>query len=466
MVIIIASSVCAGLAFAHNEKTKVQESGKNGEVMQSTQVAEAEPASQGKQGAQTETIIQTTQNAQADAATQSEQGTQARELVDNENMTVQTDAEGKKVPVPRGYVGSQAAGENKIDGGYVIYEGEDPVTDTNVADAQKTRNQYVWVPVPDVSKMYGTDSSGKKWGKLYVFATSSTNANYDAVTGTYPFNWSETNGVMSISDSTSYREPDLTYKNYDSNSYLKQYGLGSMSKHDILLEMQKDFNNMINSVKKYGGFYIGRYETGNLGQDIAVIQKGNTDINYQTWYAVYKKCKTLKGANKKVETGMIWGSQWDRTLTWLIESGSKSIEDICSDSTSWGNYIDATFTYTNTSGGTSTKKQNSNTRIPTGSAYYTKANNIYDLAGNVDEWTMEAYTYRNRTGGRVYRGGSCGGYGVNTSADYRGRHKSGPQRLRLWLQGCTLDVKLNFENTLGFLKEFVKLTVEFVKLTV
>ena len=155
VVIIIASSVCAGLAFARNEKAKVQESAKNGEVMQSTQVAEAEPASQGEQGAQTETIIQTTQNAQADAATQSEQGTQASELVDNENMTVQTDASGDKIPVPRGYVGSQAAGENEIDTGYVIYEGEEPVTDTNVADAQKTRNQYVWVPVPDVSKMYG-----------------------------------------------------------------------------------------------------------------------------------------------------------------------------------------------------------------------------------------------------------------------------------------------------------------------
>ena len=197
LVIIIASSVCAGLAFAHNEKAKAQESGKNGEVMQSTQVAEAEPASQGEQGAQTETIIQTTQNTQADAVTQSEQGTQASELVDNENMTVQTDIEGKKVPVPRGYVGSQAKGENEISKGYVIYEGEDPVTDTNVADAQKTRNQYVWVPVPDVSKMYGTDSSGKKWGKLYNFATSSTDANYDATTGAYPNNWSETNGVMS-----------------------------------------------------------------------------------------------------------------------------------------------------------------------------------------------------------------------------------------------------------------------------
>ena len=137
-----------------------------------------------------------------------------RKETDNENMTVQTDAEGKKVPVPRGYVGSQAAGENEISKGYVIYEGEEPVTDTNVADAQKTRNQYVWVPVPDVSKMYGTDSSGKKWGKLYYFATSSSNANYDATTGAYPNNWSETNGVIRILDSTGYREPDvLTYQN-------------------------------------------------------------------------------------------------------------------------------------------------------------------------------------------------------------------------------------------------------------
>ena len=257
LVIIIASSVCAGLAFARNEKAKEQESGKDGEVMQSTQVAEAEPASQGEQGAQTETIIQTTQN------------TQASELVDNENMIVQTDIEGKKVPVPRGYVGSQAEGENEIDTGYVIYEGEEPVTDANVADAQKTRNQYVWVPVPDVNKMYGTDSSGKKWGKLYNFATSSSNANYDATTGAYPNNWSEDiNGVMRISDSTyGYREPDVL-SSYDDNYYLKQYGLGSMTRHDLLLEMQKDFNNMINSVKKYGGFYIGRYETGDLNQDL------------------------------------------------------------------------------------------------------------------------------------------------------------------------------------------------------
>ena len=56
--------------------------------------------------------------------------------------------------------------ENEIDTGYVIYEGEEEVTEANVEEARKTRNQYVWVPVPDASKIYGTDAKGKKWGKL------------------------------------------------------------------------------------------------------------------------------------------------------------------------------------------------------------------------------------------------------------------------------------------------------------
>ena len=115
-------------------------------------------------------------------------------LQDNEYMHVENDASGDKVPVPNGYVGSKATGENEIDTGYVIYEGTDEVNDSNVADAQKNRNQYVWIPVPDTSKFYGTDSNGKKWGKIYSFSTR-TSSDYDQVTGTKPYNWSESNGV-------------------------------------------------------------------------------------------------------------------------------------------------------------------------------------------------------------------------------------------------------------------------------
>ena len=336
----------------------------------------------------------------------------------NEHMHVEEDASGDKVPVPNGYVGSSVAGENEIDTGYVIYEGEEAVTDSNVADAQKNRNQYVWVPVPDISKFYGTDANGKKWGKIYTFS-SSTSSGYDEITGTQPYNWSESNGVMTISSKRNYREPDVVAKysstGYDMDSRLKTLGIGAKTTHEFLNQLEKEFNNMVASVEKYGGFYIGRYETGNINQDTPVIQKGNTNISSQTWYNMYKRCKNIKGANTNVETGMIWGNQWDRTLMWLIETGSKTKEQIADDSTSWGNYYNATFEYVNSSGSTVTKNENSGTKIPTGNTEYTKANNIYDLAGNVYDWTMEAYS----TVSRVSRGGYYGGNGDSYPADVR-----------------------------------------------
>ena len=341
-------------------------------------------------------------------------------LEDNEYMHVEEDASGEKVPVPNGYVGSSVTGENEIDTGYVIYEGEEEVTDNNVADAQKNRNQYVWVPVPDISKFYGIDSNGKKWGKIYQFTTGTNSSElFDEITGTYPYNWSESNGVMTISSKTGRREPDVVPKNgstgYDMDSRLKTLGLGAKTTHEFLNQLEKEFNNMVASVEKYGGFYIGRYETGNINQDTPVIQKGNTNISSQTWYNMYKRCKNIKGENTNVETGMIWGNQWDRTLMWLIETGNKTKEQIADDSTSWGNYYNATFEYVNSSGSTTTKNENSGTRIPTGSTEYTKANNIYDLAGNVWDWTMEA----NGTNSRVSRGGNYYDNGDDIPAGYR-----------------------------------------------
>ena len=346
-------------------------------------------------------------------------------LEDNKYMHVETDASGDEVPVPNGFVGSKAAGENEIDTGFVIYEGEEEVTDSNVQTAQTSRNQYVWIPVEDISKFYGTDANGKSWGKIYQYTTStSSDSTFDEVTGAYAYNWSETNGVMRITSSTGRREPDVL-RSRDTPYYLRTYKVSEDSQLDFLMRQQTDFKKMINSVEKYGGFYIGRYETGDLNQEVAVVQKGNTNIASQTWYAMYEKCKTLSDNNNNIETGMIWGNQWDRTLMWLMECNAKdettgkSKEEVISDSTSWGNYYNATFQYTNSSGVTATKNENSNTRIPTGSSDYTKANNIYDLAGNVCEWTMEADS---TSSSRCLRGGNLSNYGDDIPASYRGSY--------------------------------------------
>ncbi len=297
-------------------------------------------------------------------------------LQNNEHMHIELDASGDKVPVPNGYVGSKVTGENEINTGYVIYEGEEEVNDTNKDEAQRSRNQYVWIPVPDISKFYGTDANGKKWGNLYEL-TSGTSSDplFDEVTGTYPLNWSESNGVMKINDKTEIREPDVVPKNdstvYDGDSRLKTLGLGARTTQEFLSQVESEFNRMLASVEKYGGFYMGRYETGNLSKETAVVQKGNNDMASQTWYTMYKKCKNLKGKNINVETGIAWGNQFDRTLAWLVE---------------------------------------------TGSAEYTKANNIYDLSENVYDWTMEVdhlYT-------RGCRGGDYDSKGAETPADSRG----------------------------------------------
>ena len=276
----------------------------------------------------------------------------------------------------------------------------------NIFNLQKTRNQYVWVPVDDPTRIYGVDNKGKIWGKLYNFSN----------TGRTAYNWTETNGIMNITSQTSYREPNVLQisSGYDRDgySYMHSYGLGETRYEMLAQELEQNYYEIIESIKKYGGFYIGRYETGGLN-GTAVVRKMDTNIGSQDWYTMYKKCLTLKGTNTDVKTSMIFGNLWDEALEWLVKSGA-TISDgttltynklIANNSTTWGNYYNATFNYiaanAETPLMTETKAQRTITRIPAGSAEYTKANNVYDMAGNVWDWTTEA----NSTSGRVYRGG-------------------------------------------------------------
>ena len=61
------------------------------------------------------------------------------------NAVQSTDTTPITVPVPKGYTASKVTGETTVEDGFVIYEGEGEVNDTNKDTAQTTRNQFVWV---------------------------------------------------------------------------------------------------------------------------------------------------------------------------------------------------------------------------------------------------------------------------------------------------------------------------------
>ena len=295
---------------------------------------------------------------------------------DKVNAVQSTDATPITVPVPKGYTASKVTGETTVEDGFVIYEGEEEVNDTNKDTAQTTRNQFVWVPVENPSEMYGRDENCKKWGKLYKFSS----------TGITPYNWTEEDGVMSITSATSYREPDVVTGNdgtkYDAdNTNLQQAGLDASATADTFkAQLETEFNSMIASVEKYGGFYIGRYETGNLSQIEASIVKNNNDINKQTWYSMYNKSKEL-AANSNVSTTIIWGCQWDAVLRWMYNSGNENKKTYTYDGTGKGNYYNT----------------NEKSLIATGSNDSYAVNNIYDMAGNTYDRTMETAGTNNRT---------------------------------------------------------------------
>ena len=319
------------------------------------------------------TIIDNMLNGIGESTPPKPEGPEMPEGWDGNKVNAVESADKVVVPVPKGYTASSVATENKVSEGFVIYEntnGEDKkeeVNDNNKDTARTTRNQFVWVPVANPSEMYGTDKDGKKWGKLYNFSANGITAK----------NWTEQDSVISItatSGGSSFREPDII----DADS----------SNSVTISQLETEFNNMIESVKKYGGFYIGRYETGNLSQEKASIIKNNSDIGNQTWYTMYKKAKGI-AVNDNATSSMIWGSQWDAAMRWMYNSGNEEKKKYTYNSTGKGNY-DST---------------NENKPIATGTIDKYAINNIYDMAGNVWECTLEAddtYTRIDRGGGYLY----------------------------------------------------------------
>ena len=272
------------------------------------------------------------------------------------------------VPIPEGYYyvgGTKAKGLviSDAEADNEKYKGQENV------GKDLAGNQWVWVPVETPSSLYTTVDAGVALdGSTGVKTTKYTNS---AIIS------EKTRGKPG--DTSDFREPDiLTHSTYgDKEDRAKTAGFSSLT--NMAETMVSEYEEMIRSLEKYKGFYIGRYELTADGEKTGATQTCENGVN---WYTLYKNCTTL-ATGSKVKTRMIWGLQWDATCKWLASSGF----DI-TDSISWGNYKN------NTADGHGSKQN-------TGYSESWKANNIYDFAGNCWEFTQEA----GYTSSRAIRGG-------------------------------------------------------------
>ena len=284
--------------------------------------------------------------------------------------------------------GSTAPSQDSVEHGLVIKD--------------EKNNEWVWVPVDSatLATMYEESSdektlcgtTGETAVKTKLYSKSITigkDSNTKTITRTMP-------GTTS-----SFREPDLVVgddgASYDAKEEYYKTILGFDSKEKMAETFVSDYNEMIESIKTYGGFYIGRYELSEAG-----VQKNQPTLVKTNWYNLYKKCKSLN-ASDKVETRMIWGCQWDVTCNFIANKGDKKS---ITNSSSWGNYYNTSVKADD--GTTEIKASKTSSVLNTGITTFTMANNIYDLAGNCEEWTQEAYG----TVYRALRGGNYSGYGA------------------------------------------------------
>ena len=297
--------------------------------------------------------------------------------------------DGKTAWIPKGFTVSGIKSEQSIDNGLVIYDIPEGITpDWTNPDSVKTKyNQFVWIPV----EVKSTDTE-------------------DNIASFYRSAWAEnasTGGERTTGLSTNYTEP---YSYDTTNNYDQTNGIA-----DQITELTK-------SIYKYGGFYIGRYEAGTAAPRTSgssqteefVVQQDKYPYIYITWGKsmsdvsegavylcnnLYSSTNTNYGATSMLCSGASWDSMLD-----FIKDSSHSV----TDSTTWGNYnnsetykiyrgslYNSAWSTVNTTTGTDVT-QSTSILLTTGVTERNSSKNIYDVAGNMSEWTTESYSSSSR----------------------------------------------------------------------
>ena len=296
---------------------------------------------------------------------------QAEALMNTEKTTY------KGLTLPEGFAPTKIDGEDSIDDGLVITDGYG--------------NEYVWVEVPRTTEVYPTAG---------VNITDFTDKEYEDIENDLHTYTNE------YRNGTSYN--DIYYTD-DTEGWFND-----KTAYDIAKQ------KMLKSVYQNEGFWVGRYEAGIEVNRTASGQAPLIPLSKENLYPYTYVTRTqAKILAENIESGsytssLMFGVQWDLVLKYIENKNLARKTNLLTDSTTIGNYYNSEFTLsrgkfaqygalsdwfdynsekkTDLVTVSKKKKQISNENgilLTAGATDSTSLQNIYDIAGNVWEWTLE-----------------------------------------------------------------------------
>ena len=289
------------------------------------------------------------------------------EITYETSYTIFKDVNGEQVPIPEGYIVSENSDENIVNKGLVI--------------SDSRGNEYVWISCTVDSSSNKLQYKRTEWG-----------VEKDG-----------TDNSRAIKDELTLKDIDVTYSKTDTDNGINE---------EISKEIVAQINAEKESIKKYGGYYIGRYEVGKDNKTAVIKAEQEPYVNIK-WSKAYELAKGI-GGGEGATTYLCSSYSWDTAINFIQNTTGKNYAtSIIGFNGNWKSQE------VKDSSGKVIKPVNTAQRLNTGLT--TALCNIYDMGGNVGEFTTELNPGTSET--VVLRGGY--NYSADIPAGYRWDSVSG-----------------------------------------
>ena len=272
------------------------------------------------------------------------------EITYETSYTIFKDVNGEQVPIPEGYIVSENSDENIVNKGLVV--------------SDSRGNEYVWISCTVDSSSNKLQYKRTEWG-----------VEKDG-----------TDNSRAIKDELTLKDIDVTYSKTDTDNGINE---------EISKEIVAQINAEKESIKKYGGYYIGRYEVGKDNKTAVIKAEQEPYVNIK-WSKAYELAKGI-GGGEGATTYLCSSYSWDTAINFIQNTTGKNYAtSIIGFNGNWKSQE------VKDSSGKVIKPVNTAQRLNTGLT--TALCNIYDMGGNVGEFTTELNPGMSET--VVLRGGN------------------------------------------------------------